>query len=84
MLERIVGYIGYEMQGAGKVHYSILIMTISRNGLRQIISKEDKHAMSKFMEIRHHFINMYPDHDESTRAMNWDVPDFQSRRFVGN
>jgi hypothetical protein len=41
MLEKIVEEIGYEMAGRMKVHYCIPMLTIARNGLREIRDEMD-------------------------------------------
>jgi hypothetical protein len=64
--------IGYEMQGRMKVHYLIPIITMARNGLRQIRDVDDTAAMLKWVDMGHQFISIYLDHDESYSAMNWD------------
>jgi hypothetical protein len=72
MVENVVEEIGYEMQGRIKVHYLIPILTMQRNGLREIRTDADTQMMTTFVEIGHHFLKLYLDHDDSMRAVNWD------------
>jgi hypothetical protein len=60
------------MQGRVKAHYVIPILTFSRNGLRHIRDDHDIMWMANFVDIGHHFIIIYLDHDESIKATNWD------------
>jgi hypothetical protein len=46
-----------------KVHYLIPVLTMSRNGLREIRDDRDTTQMIQFVEIVHHFISIYLDHD---------------------
>jgi hypothetical protein len=55
-----------------KVHYLIPVLTMSRNGLREIRDDRDTTQMIQFVEIVHHFISIYLDHDESMRFTIWD------------
>ena len=72
MVENLEEEIGYEMQGRIRAHYLIPILTMARNGLRQIRSDDDTQFMSTFVGIGHHFFSIYLDHDESIRARDWD------------
>ncbi|KAM0822616.1 hypothetical protein ACQ4PT_071390 [Festuca glaucescens] len=77
MVENLVEEIRYEMQGRIRAHYLIPILTMARNGLRQIRSDDDTQFMSTFVGIGHHFFSIYLDHDESIRARDWnDVVEF--------
>ena len=55
-----------------KAHYLIPVLTMSNNGLRQIIDEHDTNQMCSFVELGHHLISMYLDHDDSIVSMNWD------------
>jgi hypothetical protein len=55
------------MKGRMKVQYLIPILTMSRNRLREIRDDHDTTQMIQFVEIGHHFISIYLDHDESMR-----------------
>jgi hypothetical protein len=72
MLENMIEDIGYEMRGRMKVHYLIPILTMARNGLREIRDVDDIAAMFKWVDMGHQFISIYLDHEESYSAMNWD------------
>ncbi|KAM0880196.1 hypothetical protein ACQ4PT_033737 [Festuca glaucescens] len=72
MLENIVEEIGYETSGRIKVYYCIPILTISRNGLRELRDDMDTEAMVTFVSIGNFFISLYLDHDERMRARDWD------------
>jgi hypothetical protein len=69
MVENLVEEIGYEMQRKMKVHYLMHVLTMSRIGLRQIRDDHDTTQMINFVEIGHHFISIYLDHDESLETM---------------
>jgi hypothetical protein len=45
---------------------------MSRNGLREIRDDRDTTQMIQFVEIVHHSISIYLDHDESMRFTIWD------------
>jgi hypothetical protein len=49
MVENLVEEIGYEMQGRINVPYLILVLTMSRNGLKQI---RDEHDTSQMVHER--------------------------------
>jgi hypothetical protein len=53
-----------------KIHYCIL--TIERNGLREIRTVDDTEFMLTFVSIGDLYLHIYLDHDESLRHMNWD------------
>ncbi|KAM0868989.1 hypothetical protein ACQ4PT_040953 [Festuca glaucescens] len=72
MVENLVEEIGYEMQGRIRAHYLIPILTMARNGRREIRSDDDTQFMSTFVGIGHHFFSIYLDHDDSIRARDWD------------
>jgi hypothetical protein len=72
MVKNLFEEIGYEMKGRINVHYFIPVLTMSRNGLRQIRDEHDISQMVQFVEIGHHFISLYLYHDDSIKAMNWD------------
>jgi hypothetical protein len=67
MVENLVEEIGYEMQRKMKIHYHMHVLTMSRIGLRQIRDDHETTQMIQFVEIGHHFISIYLDHDESMR-----------------
>jgi hypothetical protein len=64
--------VGYEMQGSMTIYYCIPILTIARNGLRQLRDEIDCSAMASFVGCGQHFIDLYLDHDQSMRATDWD------------
>jgi hypothetical protein len=64
MVENLVEEIGYEYRGRINFHYLIPVLTMSRNGLRQIRDEHDTTQMVQFVEIGHHFISLYLDHDD--------------------
>jgi hypothetical protein len=72
MVENLVEEIGYEMQGRIKVHYVLPILTLSNNGLRRIKDEDDIVFMLKFVDIGHHFFDLYLDHGDSQVAVDWD------------
>jgi hypothetical protein len=55
-----------------KVHYVIPILTLSNNGLRRIRDEDDIVFMLKFVDIGHHFFDLYLDHGDSEVAVDWD------------
>jgi hypothetical protein len=63
---------GYDVPGRIKMHYCIPILSIERNGLRQVRSVSDTEFMLTFVSLGHLFLQVYLDHDESPRRMNWD------------
>ncbi|KAM0920132.1 hypothetical protein ACQ4PT_007773 [Festuca glaucescens] len=72
VLDNIIEEIGYEMCGRIKVHYCIPFLTLARNGLRQLRDADDNDRMLTFVDIGHHFISLYLDHDDSLTARQWD------------
>ncbi|KAM0832338.1 hypothetical protein ACQ4PT_064967 [Festuca glaucescens] len=72
LLENIIEEIGYEMCGRIKVHYCIPFLTLARNGLRQLRDADDSDRMLAFVDIGHHFISLYLDHDDSLTTRQWD------------
>jgi hypothetical protein len=63
LLENIVEEIGYEMCGRIKVYYCIPFLTLARNGLRQLRDADDSDRMLAFVDMGHHFISLYLDHE---------------------
>ena len=68
MIENLVEELGYEMAGRVKVFYCVPILTLGRNGLRAITDDEQAGRMLMFLDIGHHFFNIYLDHDDSFSA----------------
>jgi hypothetical protein len=48
MVENIVEEIGYEMLGGIKVYYCIPMLSVSRNGLRELTTEYDTNQMITF------------------------------------
>jgi hypothetical protein len=73
MLDDIIEEIGYETCGRIKVHYCIPILTVARNGLREIRDDSNTKFMVTFVDIGYHFFSLYLDHDESLKGTTcWD------------
>jgi hypothetical protein len=71
-LEALIEDLGYEMQGWMLVFYLIPLLTIARNGLRQLTDEMDTTVMSNFVGCGQHYISIFLDHDESIGAVDWD------------
>jgi hypothetical protein len=83
MLEKIVEEIGYEMAGRMKVHYCIPMLTIARNGLREIRDEMDIKFMITLVDIGQHFFSLYLDHDQTfspSKPSNNTQPELQSSK----
>jgi hypothetical protein len=72
MVENLVEDMGYEMQGRIRVHYVIPILTLSNNGLREIRDDHDIGFMVKFVDMGHHFFDLYLDHGDSVGGSEHD------------
>jgi hypothetical protein len=72
MVENLLEDIGYEMHGKVNAHYVIPVLTLARNDLGQIRDDHYTMKMVNFVDIGHHFISIYLNHDESIGATNWD------------
>ena len=72
VIEDIVEDMGYEVAGMMKIHYCIPILSLARNGLREIRSVADTDFMLTFVSMGHMYMHVYLDHNESVRNMNWD------------
>ena len=68
MIENLVEEIGYEMAGRLKVFYGVPILTLSKNGLREITDDEQAGRMLIFLDIGDHFFSLYLDHDDNLCA----------------
>ena len=68
MVENLVEEIGWEMAGRLKVYYCIPIMSINRNGLREIRGDSDTDQMLTFVSIGHYSFSLYLDHEDSLNA----------------
>ncbi|KAM0917767.1 hypothetical protein ACQ4PT_009211 [Festuca glaucescens] len=72
IMEDCVEEMGYEMSGRIRAYYLLPILTLQRNGLRGIFTDTDTEHMLLFVSLGHLFLNIYLDHDESLRRMEWD------------
>ena len=68
MVENLVEEIGWEMAGRMKVYYCIPILSINRNGLREIRGDSDTDQMLTFVSIGHYSFSLYLDHEDSLNA----------------
>ena len=68
MVENLVEEIGWEMAGRLKVYYCIPILSINRNGLREIRGDSDTDQMLTFVSIGHYSFSLYLDHEDSLNA----------------
>jgi hypothetical protein len=64
--------LGYEKQGRMTIYYCVPILSIDRNGLRLLEDQVDTDAMVNWVGCEKHFFNIYLDHDQSIRAIDWD------------
>jgi hypothetical protein len=71
-LENLVEDLGYEKQGRMTIYYCVPILSIDRNGLRLLEDQVDTDAMVNWVGCEKHFFNIYLDHDQSIRAIDWD------------
>lgn len=71
-LERIVEDLGYEMAGRLDVYWCLPGLQISTGGLRKMISLDACDNISACVVFGHKEIQLYLDHDESYRSIDWD------------
>ena len=64
MVEHLVEEIGWEMAGRLKVYYCIPILTLQKNGLREIRGDADTDQMITFVELGHHSFSLLLDHED--------------------
>ena len=64
MVEKIVEEIGYEMACRIKIWYCIPMLSIRKNGLREIRDEYDTQTMVSLVDIGYHCFSLYVDHDE--------------------
>ena len=72
MVEHLVEEIGWEMAGRLKVYYCIPILTLQKNGLREIRGDGDTDQMITFVDLGHHSFSLYLDHEDSLNSNNDD------------
>ncbi|KAK1647304.1 hypothetical protein QYE76_065109 [Lolium multiflorum] len=71
-LENLVEDLGYEKQGRMTIYYCVPILSIDRNGLRLLEDQVDTDGMVNWVGCEKHFFDIYLDHDQSIRAIDWD------------
>ncbi|VAH16672.1 unnamed protein product [Triticum turgidum subsp. durum] len=71
-LERIVEDLGYEMAGRLDVYWCLPGLQIKTGGLRKMNSQEACDNISACVVFGHKEIQLFLDHDESYRSIEWD------------